>query len=181
MKRMKLLLPVLLIITLCSFAAADWVVIQKKDAGFKISFPKNPEESNQDMPTDIGKITMHTLMYNITDGTDENMTYGLIYMDYPADVINSDLKQDQLDLLFKSSIDGGAKNIEGKVVSIKNVTYKGYPGRLAKISFSEGILNMKMYLVKNRMYIMESGSVAGKDNNKSTDKFFGSFELLTAK
>ena len=181
MKRMKFLLPVVLMITLCSFAAADWMEIKNKDGGFKISFPKKPQESSEDMNTEIGTITLHMLMYDVDGQTDENMTYGLTYMDFPGKVINSDLKDEQLEVLFKNSIDGAAKNIDGKVVSVKNEVFKGYPGRLAKITFGKGVMNMKMCLVKNRMFMLEAGCEKGMEDNSYVGKFFGSFDLLGSK
>lgn len=162
----------------CSFAA-DWIVIRKADAGFKIAFPRKPQEEVQDVPTAVGKLKMHILMCDQSKYKDENLLYTLIYADYPENTVSSDFKDALVDTFFSNAITGAAGNMKGNILTVKNISYKSYPGRQVKISFADdqAYMYMDLYLVKSRMYFLQAGCEKTKDNNESIERFFKSFEL----
>jgi hypothetical protein len=172
------LLSVCLIALLCSFAA-DWMTVQNKPGKFKVLFPRAPEESEQTVNTAMGPLKLKLFMYDVGKYKDENAIYGLMYSDYPDSLVNSDFKDEILDNFFNKGIEGAARNIKGTILSQKVISLKGYPGRQARVSFADGqgIMNLKMYLVKSRSYFLEVGYEKDKEGNASIDKFFNSFEL----
>ena len=183
MKSRKPLLALLIIILLSSFAPGDWVDVQNKEGQFKMKFPRQPTESTQDIEEASLPLKMHIFLYDASKYKDENMAYYIMYSDYPDTLVNSDFKDELLDTFFKNSIDGGAKNMNGTVVSVTKVNYKDFPGRLAKMSFmdGQGLCYMKIFLVHSRIYILMTLCEPLKDKNPSMDKFFNSFVLLDDK
>lgn len=177
MKKKLLIAPILLFV-LCSFAMADWIVVERKDIGYKLQFPRKPESGVQDVDTKAGKLKMYMLMCDQSKYRDANMIYGFIYSDYPEEVIHSDFKDELIDTFFNGAIRGSVNNVKGTLVSVKDVPYKDYPGREIKIAFEPGIMYMRMYLVRNRAYMLQVGCETKNDNNGAIQKFFNSFELL---
>lgn len=179
MKNFVKVFGICLIVVLCSFAA-EWVTVQNKPGKFKVLFPRAPQESEQKLETAIGPLKMKIFMYEVDKFKDDNAMYGLMYSDYPDSLVNSDFKDEILDNFFEKAIEGAANNIKGTILSKKTISIKGYPGRQARVSFAEGqgIMNLRMYLVKNRSYFLEVGYEKDKEGNAAIDKFFNSFELM---
>jgi hypothetical protein len=69
--------------------------------------------------------------------------------------------------------------MSGQVVSEKEVFLKGYRGREGQIYVKEGnyLMIMRVFLVKNRMYVLQVAYEMGKGNTEATDKFFSSFDV----
>ena len=174
------ILSALFILLLLSSFAADWMVLEKKDKGFKISFPRKPEESEQSLTTAIGPMMMHMWLCDQSKYKDDNGVYGIIYSDYPDTLVSSDFKDELIDSLFSNTISGSVSSMQGELLSTTVTPYKTYPGRQVKVKFADGqgIMNMKLYLIKSRMYIMEVGCEKDKDNNPYIDKFFNSFSTI---
>ena len=176
MKTKLILLSALLILS-SAFAPADWYTF--KEDGFKIDFPEKPTTETQSVPSAIGDLKMKMYMVDASEKKDaENMVYMVITTFYPDTLVNSD-KKDMLENLFRSSIDGAVQNVQGKLLSEKRIELNGFPGRDIKVDYQEGvaILRMRMYLVKNKMYILQVITETAKESNKSIDRFLDSFGL----
>jgi uncharacterized lipoprotein YehR (DUF1307 family) len=76
-------------------------------------------------------------------------------------------------------INGAVKNINGKLLSEKETVFKTYPGREIKIDYGEGsaIVTMKMILVQNKIFALQTISFYGKENNSNATKFYSSFDI----
>lgn len=124
---------------------------------------------------------MNIQMYDASSSNkkDENLVYMINVTDYPAEAIHSD-KKDNLKTFFDGAVNGAVTNVGGKLISQKEVVFKGYPGREIKVDFQDGmaIITMRTILVKNRNYIIQTICETAKDGNKSMTKFFDSFKLL---
>jgi len=94
-------------------------------------------------------------------------------------LINSG-NDNELDAFFKNSIDGIVNNFHGKLVSESKTAIQGFPGRQVKLDIQQGksVMNIRLYLVKNRLYMLEIVTAADKDDNSSIEKFMNSFELI---
>ena len=168
---------ILAILTLSFIHPDDWIVFESN--GYKMLFPKKPADQTQVVNTAIGKLKMGIHMYEVADNEKEdNLVYGLIETEYPDSVINSD-KKDLLDNFFKNSIDGAANNVHGKLLSVTEIQLDGYPGRSFRIDLKDqhAVMTMRAYLVKNKMYILQTITEAPKDFNKSINRFMDSFTL----
>ncbi len=167
-------------IVLCSFMLPDWMLFQDAGNNFKVNIPQKPTESEQTVNSEIGDLYMKIFMLDQSEAKDDNLVYGVIYTDYPDSLVSSEFEKEKVNGFFTGAIEGASTNIEGIVLSQEVVSYKKFPGRLVKIQFGEEKMNMymKMFLVKNRVYILQVICTAKKDKNKSINKFFDSFALV---
>jgi len=180
MKTIKLLLSVLImvILTMSFINPADWYLCETSD--YKILFPKKPVESIQTISSAIGELNLNLNIYEVPETeTEDNLAYIVNKTEYPDSIVNSD-KKDILVGFFRNSIDGAVKNVQGKLLSETKIELSGYPGREIRIDFQNGlaVIKMRLYLVKNKMFLLETISETKKGFNKSIDKFMNSFELI---
>lgn len=180
MKKLKNLTAAILLLTLLTGFAIqdDWFLFASK--GFSMKFPFKPGSEQRVVNSAIGELNMSINMYDASGNkNDSNLVYGLIYTEYPDSLINSD-KKEILDDLFRNSINGSVTSVSGKLLSEKIAEIDGFPGREVRIDFQDGmaIIRMRLYLVKNTMYILQTICETKKDNNKSIDRFMNSFKLI---
>ncbi len=166
----------ILIISLGFTVHSDWYLFETDS--FSIEFPQKPEENTQSIPTTIGDLKIVMWASETKKGEDDNLVYSLMLSDYPDSLINSD-KVEQLDRFFRGSVDGAVGNIKGKLLSEKTIELSGFPGREAWIEYANGkaIIKMKLYLVHNRMYILQTITEPGKENNQNALRFHDSFKI----
>lgn len=176
MKRISCYIAIILLPVLSSFAA-DWVKFTPTDGAFSISFPSDPKENEQKLETDIGPLLVK--MY--TAASTDNDAYMLMTTDYPASSnVHSDADEAFLAKLFRGGIDGAMQNLgDASLLSENNIKLDGYPGREFKISFmsGEGLVHGRIYLVRNRMYMVQI--VGSKENAEKweADRYLTSFKL----
>jgi hypothetical protein len=177
---MKILTPFLIIaiLTMSFISSDEWYQCETKN--YKILFPKKPSESSQIDNSAIGELTLNLNIYEVSENdTDDNLVYMVNETAYPETVINSD-KKDLLDNFFRKSIDGAVNNVHGKLLSEKIMELNKFPGREIRIDFQNGlaVIKMRMFLIKNRMFMIETITDTKKDFNKSINKFMDSFQLI---
>lgn len=158
----------------------DWVIIKSKAEGYQVAFPGQPVEENESVDSELGKLKMNMLTYEVTDeATDKNLVYLFNYTDYPEgklDYSDSAMVESILD----GAVNGAAKNVEGKIISVTPLTYKEHAGKEVRIDFKDGmaVIAIRCYLVKNRIYLLEVIALTENDKNENQSKFLNSFELL---
>ncbi len=181
MKTFKILAGILpLVCIILSFApAGEWTMVATENC--KIYFPDKPTDRSGIVSTAKGDLKVNIYSYNASNVGEDNLAYILTETEYPDSLINSDNK-DKLDAFFKNSIDGIANNFHGKLMSESKTEIKGFPGRQVKLGIQQGksIINIRLYLVKNRMYMLEIITAADKDYNRSINKFMNSFEIMNS-
>lgn len=183
MKNIKPLLAICIVILFCSFAVADWVNLQSKEGRFTMKFPRQPTLQTQNLDNEAFPIKMYMFVYDATKYKDDNIVYLAMYCDYPDTLVNSDFRDEIVDTILNGSINGMANTMDGKITSAEKINYKGFPGKKIKLSLKDGqgYAYVKIYLVHNRMYMMEVACEPNNDHNASINKFFDSFALLESK
>jgi hypothetical protein len=179
MKKTKLaFLTTCLFLMASSFVLVnDWVLVEAVD--FSIEFPAAPTEEEQSLESAIGPLKLYIRMYEVLDvEKDENFAYGMITTEYPVGTIHSDSTQ-TLEKVFDGAINGCVENVKGKLLSQQVVEINGFPGREFRIDFQDGLATFKMkaFLVKNKMFILQTITDPKKEGNKSAERFLGSFKL----
>ena len=122
-------------------------------------------------------------IYDATkNGTDDNLIYSATYAEYQStDTSTNIIDFKQTDALFKKAIKGAVKGVNGKLLS-ENTIYLsgGIPGREIRIDFKHGlaIIKMRIYVVKNKMYLLQTITETKKHYNLSVTQFMNSFQLL---
>jgi hypothetical protein len=159
----------------------NWVTFNKNE--FSVLFPEQPEEGDRDIETKIGTLKMHTVTYQTGKYKDGNEAYVMIYSDYPEEMVSSDFKDEIIDTFFNNAIRGMIKKRGYVKTDEKKITLKGYPGRSVKIEMAEekAVMNMRIYIVNSRAYIIQTICYKQNDDNAMSTKFFNSFALAGGK
>jgi len=178
----SLLLFLFALTVFTSFTLVDkWHVSVSKTFGYKIEFPQKPEETVQEIDSEIGKLKLNLSTYEVTEKSpaDENLLY-LINCTVFADTLVSSDNTALIEGFFRGTIDGANNEIGGKILSEEPITIEGFPGREVKISFNEGadIITMRLYLVKNKLFMLETITHANKITNAAITRFLNSFQLI---
>lgn len=178
-KNTKTLVTLLLIVASFSFTLIDWVDF--KSHGFSASFPKKPEADSQLINSPVGNLRFNSFMYDASeDSTDENLVYGAMTTVYPDALAKQIQDTPFIRGIFDGAVKGGINSVNGKLISQKDIQFQGYPGREVKIDFQNGlaVIRMRMYMVKNWMYTLQTITLTEKDENKSIYRFMNSFKLV---
>lgn len=161
----------------------EWYLLKSNKFGFKIEFPQKPKATTHTINTEIGDLKMNLFICDLSNSeNDNNLVYLANYSEYPRDLVNSDMKS-SLKTFFRNSVDGAVSSVHGKLLKERVIDYKGYPGREFSVDYENGlaVIKMRMYLVKNKMYMIETISKKEYEFNTSIDRFMNSFELTKIK
>ncbi|MEO8762314.1 MAG: hypothetical protein ABI388_12180 [Bacteroidia bacterium] len=171
----------LFLLNLCAFTKADtWYLLESKAFGFTIEFPKKPTEQIQTVDSEIGKLTLNLFIYDASAvKTESNLVYLVNCTLYPDSLIDSD-DTDKLGTVYRQAIDGAVANVKGKLLSEKVITIEGFLAREVRVDFQNGtaILKMRLCLVHNKLFVLETITETKKELNKSIDRFMNSFKLI---
>jgi hypothetical protein len=174
----------ILAISVLSFAFTtvnNWEIFQYEKGNFRIEMPDLPTVSTQLLSSKIGDLEMHIFMHEGEAGIDDNILYMLNYTDYPETVVNADdMDEAAMKEFFTNSINGAVNNMDGELKAKKEIEVLGKPGREVTISYLNGdaIMRMQIILVKNRMYTLQTVSLAANDDNEAQKRFFNSLEFI---
>lgn len=135
---------------------------------FKILMPGTPKTTRRTIPTDIGKVA--STRYTAIDAA--NVTYDVLLNDYPKSGVSRARPQKLLD----SVRDGLMFQTKGRMVSDKQITLAGFPGRDLEITGSDGThYRTRLVWVETRLYQIMVVT-AGKPRPEA-DVFFDSFRI----
>lgn len=157
----------------------EWVSYESPDKDFELLFPQPPKEQSQLMNSDFGPIQINMVVYEAQNSElEENMVYGLAFMDYPKDFLPLN-QTEKIDSFFKVSIQNSVFNVHGILTSEKIINLKKFPGREIRVSFNQGkgVINSRFYLIGSRMVMLQVITDQRKDFNKSINEFLDSFKL----
>jgi len=147
----------------------EWKEFVAKDGRFKISMPGTPKKRELETESDFGKGVLYMNVVEVG-----KTMYAANYCDFPAEVKKATLQQ-----VYDSSRDGAVANMEGKLVSEKNVKLGKHPGREIRINVAEGkrLFRVRVYLVEQRLYQVVVFGTPETATSKDADKFLDSFKL----
>jgi hypothetical protein len=176
MKMKTIVVLMLVIISAPLSAQTTWYTYENERIA--ITFPQKPESSVQTVSTAVGDLDLNIASYDASKNGDGNFAFVFISSIYPDSVINSN-KKDLLKEFFRNSIDGAIKNVDGKLISEKEVELHGFPGREVKIDYGNGlaIIFLHLYLVKNNVYFIQTITRKDKEGNSDVTKFHQLFRL----
>jgi hypothetical protein len=176
MKKSKIFFfSILTLVSIYSFTVAtDWYLFENTFS--TIEFPAKPVLNTQGLPSAVGKLKMETAFL---EPTDKNVyLYGLLVSEYPDSLINSD-KKEKLAPFFRSAIDGSIKDTKSKLLSEKEISIEKYPGREVRMDYGNGkaIVTMRLYLIKNKMTIVQIITPTVILDSVNKYRFLNSFKL----
>jgi hypothetical protein len=146
---------------------AGWINYSSKTGGFNILMPVQPQVQEKQVDTAAGKLTNHIFL-----AIKGQAAFALSYADYPA---NSADPQEVLNSVREGAING----IKGTLISSKDITHKGYPGREFKATTQGGVYSSRIYLVNTRLYQMVVVVPVAEAGASTADinRFLTSFDL----
>jgi hypothetical protein len=157
-------------ITVSADDQPEWKEFAPKEGRFKVLMPGVPKVYDLDTESDFGKGVLH--MHRAQVG---KTMYAANYCDFPAEIKKTPLKQ-----VYDDSRDGAVANLEGKLVSEKDIKLGDYPGREIRIDVPEGklLFRSRVYLVDQRLYQAVVLGTKEAATSKEADKFLDSFKLV---
>lgn len=177
MKNTLLLFFTILIIASCD-NQAKWHEIKSDDLGLSIDFPAKPKLVNRETETEFGIVNLQMYVLDAQKMKDDNYLYMAGHSVYPDSIV----RRYSTDDFLNSIIDNIVLNYQGKVLSVKNIVYKGLVAREVKLDYKNGdsIMIFRVYLINNEQYMIGTMTNPAKDNNESQKRFFNSFEIIRA-
>jgi hypothetical protein len=168
-------------LTLClGFTQADkWVTIQSKKFGYQVDFPKKPTEQSQEIDSEVGKVKLNMYIYDASAVIgDENYVYMSNCTQHPA-IHANDLDTAQLAAFYDKTVNGVAKGVSGELLTQKKIMLDNHEGREITVGYEENknTVTMRVFLVDNKIYMVQTISAAVNTPNKSTQRFLDSFKL----
>ncbi|MDB5255396.1 MAG: hypothetical protein JWM14_91 [Chitinophagaceae bacterium] len=168
-------------LTLClGFIKADkWITIQSKKFGYQVDFPKKPTEQSQDVDSEVGKVKLNMYIYDASEvAGDENLLYMSNCTQHPAIDANA-LDSAQLADFFDRTVGGVAKGVNGELLSQKKIMLDKHEGREITVGYEENknTITMRLFVVDNKIFMLQAIAATDKSPNKSATRFFDSFKL----
>lgn len=157
----------------------EWVTVSSEEGKFTAEMPMQPIPQKQEIPSEIGDMTMNMYMADVSALGGDNMLMGIIYIDYPESLLDSVSTPEKLEAFFAQSRDGAVANMGGSLVSEKKLEIDGNQGMEYNISIMEDsfLARMQYYLVGTRGYILQVISKKGTEDNEDAKRFLTSFKL----
>lgn len=145
---------------------ADWQRFSSSTGGFSILMPGTPTQQTQsDKAEDGGTYEHHFFTVTRPDGG-----YLVSYTDFSEDLVTQLGTDAALDAAIQGMTEEGAQ-----VLSQRDITLAGYPGRAIEARDSKGsTYNTQIFLVKGRLYFL----AAMTPNVGDVERFFNSFNLI---
>jgi len=141
--------------------------------GFLVTTPVKLEESKQTQDMGWGKLEVHNFA-----GRKGNAGFGVMYIDYPQEIID----RDDPNAMLERGVKGAVSSLGGTLLHESTIFINGNPGRDIVVEFqkegTDGTYCSRCYLVKNRLYevgVAAEGKYRGP--NKEINNFLNSFKL----
>jgi hypothetical protein len=141
-----------------------------KEGKFKVSFSGIPEETKQDVETEL--VNFEMVMYIYEEGYD--LAEMVAYSDYPPEIM---LDKD-IDMMLDDAKTGSVESMSLTIKEEKKFNFKGHKAIRFKADNSEVFVDYLIFMVGNRFFqaaVMKNWSYA---DTKDVDDFFESMEIL---
>jgi hypothetical protein len=151
---------------------SEWQKYTSNDGSYSILFPISPTEIVLPTNTSFGQIDTYHARLDFDD-----FVYEVSFNDLPATVVQSTSPDSLLDSTRDYIID----NINGSLLSEKDISLQGYSGKEMTIKIKStkypSLIATRIYLVGTRMYAIYFAPLAEQESDFNSQKFFNSFIL----
>ncbi len=159
----------------------NWPETISYEGRFRVQAPDILHEAIDSADTELGRLAFHRHFFQPPDPQSAaNLFYQVMWIDYPEAIPLAD-SVDLLRDFFDTTIEEAAESVKGEVVYQADQLWKGYPGRVWRISYLDGqaVIKSRAFLVGHRFYLLSTISLREKALNPDSDRFFNSFRLLS--
>lgn len=130
--------------------------------------------------TELGPVKAYTFIFEDNGVDASNLGYTFAETAYSGKQYKGD--KGRLTKRFLSgAVDGAVTNSRGKLISQKDISLQGYPGREVKISMQNGtvIATYRIYRKENQLVTIGTTAKPGREVNTDAEKFFSTFRFKT--
>jgi hypothetical protein len=145
----------------------EWKTYRYPDDGFSASFPSEPLEQKQHVPT--GTVTLELRNYTVATGT---VTVEVGVCDYGDAIGGGDA-----DAILEGAKNGAVSNLSARLLTAKKMTLGIYPGIAFEAEAEQIHLSARIYLVGTIIYETFAAWTPGKTYS-DTNRFLDSFQLI---
>jgi hypothetical protein len=172
LKRLIILtFPLAVVLACSSLTGQKWETVTEGD--ITVEMPGKPTKQSQNIPSAGGNATGQ--MLTLDKGAE---AYVAAFHEFPAAVSNLNIDPK---VLLKGASDRAVKNIEGKVISQRDVSVSGHPGtELIGEGSKDGKdieFTIRMYWAKPRLIQTLYLSEKGKGDKANATKFLDSLKI----
>ena len=167
-KMIKLAAVMSLALLAGGFTQAEWPKFKSTEENFTISMPGEPRQERNSGRGPFGNghhiysIESNGVSYTVSNSVFEN-----------PPTQPKDIKR-----VLDFARDVVLTVTSGKLLSDKDISVEGYPGREVRIEKDKKVWTLHAYVVKGRMYQLMTTEPKAKEQSPDTAKFFDSFKLL---
>jgi hypothetical protein len=153
--------------SLFAWGGLSWKPFSPKGAQFSVLMPGTPTYKQKVDDTIVGHIGEHTWSWK-----NSTLTLTAEYSDLPtlATMFGSSKT------IYKKSSEGFLKSTDGKEISFKDTTVKGYKGKLLTYKTPTRSGRVLFLLIKKRLFVMQASSTKGESDKKEMEKYISSFK-----
>ncbi len=170
-----------LLITVGGCIAETWTTFRSADGEFEVEFPgEHKESARTDNDVVFGKLILRIITADESKPGKGTIVYMVMYCDYPDSLMNSGMDTSILEGHLEKAINEIVTQGNSTLVLKEKAQINGYPGKKIRVEYEKGTrcMVMKMYVVKNRQYLVAVTTDKNADSPDATDRFFRSFRLL---
>lgn len=142
-----------------------------------IKFPGTLKEEQRIVDSEYGKLKLNirTLEPQVKN---DNLVYISMETIYESTIVDQNNTY-ALNALYKKSIDRSLSSVNGELISIKDVFYKGKLGKEYSCYYKGGkaIMVYRFFYIDSRLFSFGVVTTPEKANNKAMNKFFNSFKI----
>ena len=146
-------------------AQSDWIVFAPKDGGYSVKLPWKPTALSLPHDTAEGRI-LYELIH-------EDLKYVVGYMNQPISVETADR-----DKFLSTAAESGITSSGGKVLRNTSISLNGFPGREVTGEMEGFSYRSRVYLVRQRLYLLIVWQLPNKTDSENAAKFFDSFQIV---
>jgi hypothetical protein len=152
----------------------EWEEFLSEEGRFSVLMPGTPQKQSQILDTKVGKIQFNQYQSILEL---RNVGYSVGYGDYAESLMKLIDVQKGLD----DVVDGVVRSMNGQLITKSNIMLGEFPGRKfsadGRFERTDLFFKGRVYLIKNRIYIILALGGKGSIWNSDFDKFLQSFRL----
>ena len=156
-----------------------WRTFKSSEGEFRVQIPGEWKHIHQDFGATDAPTTLHINEHN-TDSTNpaNNVRFAVSWADLREHVNPDD--HEAIQNVFDSQIERITNMLEGGIPVEDQVTrYEGNPGLDVELNYANdrGKIYLRMFLVHNRLYLLEVTGMLAQIQHEDLDRFFESLEI----
>jgi hypothetical protein len=172
---------ILFLLGVCAFTKSyEWYLYESTTFKFKAEYPGKPTEKVKVLNTEQGELNLNMFEYvSKKTETEPVLVYIISHIEYPVSNIHTNDKE-QLKQFYKTEADKLVTKMQGKLMKETIINLDGFEGAEYRIEIKDGLefIKLRLYLINNKLYMVETVTETKNETNKSINRFMNSFKFI---